>query len=100
MSSSGLMDGMASIGKIDSKIHLIIASIVAVILSIVALYLIFKKDKVKMGVMMLAICFIVVAVAYYNNYLVSTNPVYAAMQGTNDTLQALTGNFGNTNIVL
>jgi uncharacterized membrane protein YccC len=83
MSSTVIVSDLATVGKVESNIQFVIATIIALVLAGIAVYQLFKQQY-KKGLIILAIAVIVYALSYYNNYLVSVSPTYAAASGANN----------------
>jgi hypothetical protein len=89
MSSNVIVDDLATVGRVESKIQFVIATIAAIVLVGISVYQLFFKKQYKAGLIFLAIGVFIFAISYYNNYLVSLSPSYAAATGANDIARAL-----------
>ncbi len=89
MSANVIVNDLATVGRVETKIQFVIAIIIALVLSGIAVYQLFFKKQYKVGLIFLGIATLIIAVSYYNNYLVSLSPSYAAATGANDLARAL-----------
>ncbi len=88
-SANVIVDDLATVGRIQTKIQFVIASLVAIVLFGIAVYQLFFKRQYKNGLIFLAIASFIFAIAYYNNYMVNVSSSYAAATGANDLARAL-----------
>jgi len=86
---SSPVDDLAKIGRFESSLKFILASIFSVVLLIISI-LSFRQKKYKTGFILLGVAALIFAISYYSNKLVQSSTTYAAVSGTNDLFRLVT----------
>ena len=87
---SSPIDDLAKIGRFESSIKFILASIFTIVLVIISIFS-FKNKNYKAGFICLGIAALIFSLSYYTNKLVQSSTTYAAASGTNNLWNLVTG---------
>ncbi len=85
---NSVVGDLASIGKVESSIKLIIATIFSILFAVIGIYMIYKK-KFKGGFIFLIIAGLIYGLNLLNNKLVKKSNTFAAFEGAEDIAQIL-----------
>lgn len=81
--SSPIVEDLAKIGRFESSLKFVLASIFCFVLLIISIYS-FSKKQFKAGFILLGFTLLIFTIAYYSNKLVQNSTTYAAISGTSD----------------